>query len=72
MKSWYTTCTLLLILTNPVLAQAPPSGPADRIAAAHQFLREFFPQLAGHTAEIEYTAGNRSSQRLRTCRWAFG
>lgn len=54
----YAACTLLLLI-NPVLAQAPAPGLADRIAAAHQFLREFFPQLAGRTAEIEYTARQR-------------
>jgi hypothetical protein len=59
MKPWYAPCTLLLMLINPLAAQAPASRPADRIAAAHQFLREFFPQLAGRTAEIEYTARQR-------------
>jgi hypothetical protein len=64
MKFWYAACTLLLMFIKPVAAQAPASGSGDRIASAHQFLREFFPQLAGRTAEIEYTARQPLQQKI--------
>jgi len=58
---------LLVFLVAPSALPSPAVQATDRITVAGQFLREFFPQLAGRTADIEYTARqslHASNERL--------